>query len=404
MLPKLLVALALVSVAACASDPPPPTPPPTPSSPSSSPLPTASPPPTGSPVPPTGSPVPPPPTPTPPPASAIDWSAVALPVTTGYSLVGAIDVAYHDGQFVVVGTGWQEDDRGVQANVPFFWLSRDGRQWELVVDQEWPGGYIEALAVWQGRLLAAGYVGDERASLALWTSTDGRAWERLADRPAFEFFRGATEGRDIVSGGISSVVVDGDELAVRGWLYCACQSEVRDATVEWRTRDGEEWERRELPADAGMPPISGGPGWLRVAPDGSSIESSVDGSAWRAAWLPPPTTEGEPRSAQLFSLDRAADGWLAVGVLIDDGVSRPLALTSSDGLAWSESGAPPTEGQPGAMLAFADAGGLIVAIGRLADPAQPYAWVGQAVGVTLLQRERAAASRAGRPGAHTFGP
>ena len=371
----ILYALAAILLAACGGDPPP----------IGSPTPTAS----GTGSAPSQAPTTPPPTVAPTPSSAtasptvtptapagLGWTASALPTSAEYSTIGVIDVAFLDGLFVAVGTGWQEDERGVQVNRPLFWLSADGRGWQLLDDVAWVEGYIDALAVWQGQFVAAGYVGDERASAAFWTSRDGRSWERLPDRPVLQFYRQATEGRDIVAGGITRLHSEADTLVAEGWLYCACGRELRDGAVEWRTSDGREWERRDLaPRDVEPATVAGGPGWLRIAADGSAIESSADGEGWQAAWTPPATDRGEQPSAQLFALAERPGGFLAVGVLHVDGVGRPLALASSDGLAWASSTGSGIEDLDGALLDFAASPTAIVAVGRVGDPPAPYVWL-----------------------------
>jgi hypothetical protein len=355
--------------------------------------PTPTPPITASPAPstaaPTSSPVPPTPTvrpsdtPLPSPSSSptgptgLGWSAAALPVDGTYSTVGAIDVTVRDGVFLAVGVGWQEDDKGVQVNEPLFWLSDDGAAWELIGDAAWPGGNVDAVAAWQGRFVAGGYVGDERATAAFWTSDDGRTWERLPDQPVLEFFRGATEGRDIVAGGMADLRVEGDDLVALGWLYCACASEIREGTIEWRSSDGVDWQREDRPPEAGwQEPLAGGPGWLRIAADGSALEGSTDQLAWQTVWAPAGGPDGGPRTAQLFALRAYADGYLALGSTLAGEVSRPLAVSSADGLAWSLSaGWPAIDDLHGSMFDFAAADGLIVAVGQAGDPALPHVWV-----------------------------
>lgn len=380
MLRITIVAALVVGLStACGGDPPPiatasPTATPTDG------VPTAPP---SSPTPPDGT-SPPPPSvpvdPSPSPAAELDWTPIALPTSADYSTIGAVDVAFGEGLFLAVGAGWQEDDEGVQVIRPLFWRSADGRSWEILDDVAWGDGYVDALTVWQGQFLAAGYVGDERASAAFWTSADGRDWQRLPDRPVLEFYRDATEGRDIVLGGITSVRVEQAELVAQGWLYCACGREIRDSAVEWRTSDGQEWQRRDLAADEVQPPrVEADTGWLRIAADGSTLESSADGETWQVAWTPPATDAGGQPTAQLFGLGRRPGGLLAVGVLFEDGVGRPLALASADGLAWTPSAGTGIDDLQGALLDFAAGTRAIVAIGRVGDPPAPYVWLHEVV-------------------------
>jgi hypothetical protein len=292
-----------------------------------------------------------------------------------------IGVAALDGRFLAVGVGWQEDDKGVTVNVPLFWLSADGREWTLAADASWPGGDIDVVGTWRGEFLAAGHVGEERASAAFWTSADGRQWQRLPDRPVLEFFSGATVGRDIVGGGIAAIRVEGDELIATGWLYCACERELREGAVEWRTTDGEHWQRSDGPAPEGwQQPVAGGPGWLRISVDGAAIESSSDGISWQPAWTAPVSADGDAPSVQLFALGPRPAGFLAVGAIVASGRSSPLAISSDDGLAWTRSaGWPAIDELEGTMLGFAAAPGGVVAVGPVGDPAQPYAWLHEPV-------------------------
>lgn len=370
----LALGLAAVLVTACSTDPAP-TPSPTQTG---LPTPTASgqPAPTASSTPANPTPTTPGPSPTEPPAAGLAWTSIGLPFDDSFAVIGVVDVAVLDGVFLAAGVGWQEDEQGVQVNVPLFWRSADGRAWQLLEDT-WPGGYVDVLTTWQGQFLAAGYVGDERASAAFWTSADGQAWQRLPDAPVLEFFRGATEGRDIVAGGISHARSETDTVIALGWLYCACASEIRDAAVEWRTTDGREWQRSELAAgeDVAPPVATAGGSLLRIAPSGTAIEVSPDGSNWQPAW---PAGAGGPAAepaVQLFALAAWPGGLLAVGADLEGGVGRPLALSSVDGLSWARSTGTGIDDVDGALVDFAASSTAIVAVGRIGDPAAPHVWL-----------------------------
>jgi hypothetical protein len=317
--------------------------------------------------------------PSPPPAgpTGLGWEAIALPLDPAYQTVGVIDVTARDGQFLVAGVGWREDDKSVQLNEPLVWLSGDGRDWQLVDDLAWPGGHIDAIAAWQGQYVAAGRLPGERAQAAFWTSSDGRSWQQLPDAESFAFFAGIPDGRDIVAGGIADLRVEGDELVALGWLSCACPDQVREATIEWRTADGQSWQRTEgPPADAWQEPLPGGAGWLRIAPDGASVESSVDGTTWQTAWVPPADADGSVPTAQLFALRQHVGGYLAVGTLFRAGAGTPLAVSSVEGLSWQASaGWPDIDELAGTMVDVAATDDRLVAVGPAGLPPLPYAWL-----------------------------
>jgi hypothetical protein len=368
------LALLALLVGACASDPAPT--PPTPSF-SPTPTPSRSPAPTDNGSPTATASASPSPTPTPPPTTDVGLAtSAALPVAGSFSTLGVFDIAWLDGVYLALGVGWQEDAAGVQVNAPVFWRSVDGREWQQL-EARWGDGYVDVLTTWRGEFVAAGYVGDERASAAFWTSADGESWQRLPDRPVLQFFAGATEGRDIVSGGISYAATDGDELVARGWLYCACDAAVRDAAVEWRTRDGERWQRADLPPGGDLPPpVAAAAGLARIAEGGSAIEASTDdGATWETVWSPSPQQPGDDPSVQLFALADRPGGFFATGVEFDDGVGRPLALASADGQTWVRLTSGGLDDVEGAILDFASGTSAIVGVGRGGEAAaEPWVW------------------------------
>jgi hypothetical protein len=197
------------------------------------------------------------------------------------------DVLYWRGSWVGVGRGGGDSDFGAA-----FFASDDGWHWavsERLVGDRWP----EHVAVTPDRLLALSQYGGEVAGL--WASSDGTSWSEI-DSPTWRaaWAAGSPNGQaEMVASGPAGIVVVGSR------------------------QDGQ--------TPGGYPPV---------------ILHSIDGQVWQSVAL-----GAQFDDAYLDSLAAFEGGFVVVGGVGEasrfsetgfiQGVRRPAAWFSSDGLSWT---------------------------------------------------------------------
>jgi hypothetical protein len=246
--------------------------------------------------------------------------------------------------FLVLG---DSGERYVAA--PVFWTSADGAEWQVIdLGTSWAGGRLHQLASWNGQFLAASVSGEGfEARAELWHSIDGLDWRRLPDSNALDFFTEPEPGFDPsrLSARIEVVTAHGDDLVMLGSVDCSsCAYFGPMLVVRWRSADGgQTWQRRELKNYDEYrnydDPVPIGDRWARIRRGNDRLEISTDKENWESAWEP----EGYPEWSRVRLTPFGA---VALGVVYDrDENTTGLAVTSTDGVSWTQStGSPALSG------------------------------------------------------------
>ena len=291
----------------------------------------------GSPTPTTGpaSPTPTPTRPAPPFPSSIHWQRVSDP---GKVLGGPGDQNLNRVVATgseVVAVGWntaagQEDDAAV-------WASSDRLNWALFTPGEGGGPGDQGMAsveVLDGHFVAVGstnVTGTDQDG-AVWTAETVDSWHREDTNTAALGGLGNQEIRRLVRHGGASIAVGvtgganlGTDAAV--WRF--------DGQSSTKTRDSSfvGQGRQEMWSIAAL-----GPDLYAAGSDGRGTD--IDAAVWRqqgkTTWEPVPARAfGGPGDQFIHAIVRTDSGLVAVGFESADGIERPLAWTSPDGLHWT---------------------------------------------------------------------
>lgn len=237
---------------------------------------------------------------------------------------------------------------GAQGRDASVWVSPDGETWEKADD---PAGVftgavgqhgdsafreIRGFASKDGRTIAAGFeaVGDRPggsrpfnqidwmqldSSAAVWFTDDGTVWQRVEHDP--EVF-----GSDGPNRMLSVAATDDWFLAV--------------GDGAWRSSDGVAWERLASPPARLWDVIAEGNAFMAAGPDPADAQtpgiwSSLDGTVWTKAVVDTPRLDsGVAHRARAYALTATDTGFLAAGVLGNDGSLDGIVWRSSDGSHW----------------------------------------------------------------------
>jgi hypothetical protein len=214
-----------------------------------------------------------------------------------------------------------------------------------------------------GGYVAVGYV-PPAWTAAAWTSPDASTWSlHPIDAAAFSF---------AVAAATSS---DGTVVAV---------GRVGSLPMAWTTSDGAAWQRHAVPtlaaggaAERMTAVVAGASGYLAGGSAGPELAdrharfwTSVDG----ATWLAVPDDPVAFADAEVRSIARLGDGYVAVGVV--GSAQHPtgaVAWTSADGRRWARIDDPAFVGGIAASVTVAPFGGL-VAVGSDLGRHNAVAW------------------------------
>ncbi len=302
-------------------------------------------------------------TPSPLPTSTREPTPGEQPVVTWSSIELAqgeiLDVQWLGGRFVAVGS---QDGRAAA------WTLEPGSAWQPAEPIDPP--YVEfdpqtnepgqsfvmsTVTEHDGQLVAFGWkhIGCcDNGQAATWVSTDGRTW-------AYRDPAGTTFGSRTHSP-IQVVVNSDDELVLLSGI------ELGSAATIWISADGLSWQ--EFAPDLGdqrmMYALAAGDGMLLgigtgPGPDASQplVWSSSDGRSWTEVTVPADATE------LLDITYDAAIGTFAIG---GRGEAGPQAWFSTDGVAWSTTGALAAE--DGRLVSVSARNGLLAAVGLMGEP------------------------------------
>ncbi len=263
------------------------------------------------------------------------------------------------------------------------WTSPDGETWSLVSDEGTFGGSQEIYGLTAGgpgfvAVGTTGYV--EGSAAAVWTSPDGIAWTRIPDTA--ETYTAGTRAT------MTAVAVAGSGLVAVGRDH----HDDTDAAV-WTSPDGITWTR--VPHDAAifggpddqtMEAVTpGGPGLVAVGQDGggdgvgAAVWTSPDGRAWTR--IPADLdTFGGSEARGMWGITTDGPELVAVGAV----GSGSAIWTSPDGVVWVS--VPQNQGDfendGGSMHAITAGGPGLVAVGQEYSGSDPDAavWVKTASG------------------------
>ncbi len=277
---------------------------------------------------------------------------------TGFPAVegsAAFAVAADEGRIVVVGS-----DRSGAVS----WASTDGRTWSLAPAGPALAGPAAATAMvavvaFGDGFVAAGRSDDPaagRTAAAVWLSADGLTWQRIV---AGDAFAGARVVGLAASGGrLVAVGTAGPEQA---------------PSLAWTSSDGRTWTRVADPALAGgvvRAVAAGGPGFVAVgaaaADDRALAWTSPDGATW-AAVPDGPAFENGGAAIRMLGVSGSPGGLAAVGWRSDAGNGSAVAWSSSGGRDWRRS-PQATSFSGGEMDGVAASGQLTVAVGLTGYP------------------------------------
>jgi hypothetical protein len=248
-------------------------------------------------------------TPTVPPVAPFDWNAATVP-SAGLNSASLAFVPGGDG---LVGVGYD----GAFGSI--LWTSTDGQVWRDVTPPEFKSAGLVSVVPFRGKFVAVGR-GDtfdvDTDQAAAWISEDGTSWRRVAGGPDM---RG--QMIDVVASDLGLFAVGG----VPG----------DDAAGIWRSTDGETWGRTG--GDFGgafMWSIAeGGPGlvvtgWRRNPEPDLAVWTSADGIDWTLA----PDPEGFRGFEGVDVIEHEGTLVMVGNSLVGDREAR--IWTSADGLDW----------------------------------------------------------------------
>jgi len=187
------------------------------------------------------------------------------------------------------------------------WLSRDGRAWEAVEDDEaFKMSELRAVGAHDGRLVATGWFTDAETGLfftpSAWTSDDGTAWSRATvvddHLPDASSPEGALEGAVMMAlaRGRDGWIAAGTSVAAQGDLAAV------DAAIWTSNADGTRWERvpHEARFEAGMSTsLEFGASSVAVSGDRAVVIGRTEGPQ-TTSWISPAQaggTEPSPRGS-----------------------------------------------------------------------------------------------------------
>lgn len=225
----------------------------------------------------------------------------------------------------------------------------------------------DVVALPGGGYVAVGYVPPDWVPFA-WTSPDGDKW---SIHPM-----GSTEFTFPVA---MAVGADGTVVAV---------GRSGREPVAWTTSDGVAWDRHAvavLPEEAApvrMTSVTAGPDGFVAGGSAGPELSDRDARFWQSAdgvtWVPSPADPTVLGNAEVRSVTRFQDSFVAVGVVGDfQEPTGAVAWTSPDGSAWKRVGGPGDpafDGGVAASVAVAPWGGVVV-VGSTVDRRQAVTWV-----------------------------
>jgi hypothetical protein len=264
--------------------------------------------------------------------------------------------------FVAVGT---VDNPG-EAPSGLAWTSSDGSTWmrvEAGLTDGNPSG-----VVWDGQRYIAYGGGFSEVPAAIWTSPDGQTWQRSTDGPGFD---------EITTLFIAAL---GGQLFAIGGGWGDSEGPISHVFNTWSSNDGQAWAAVSAePAPPGMVGLTGlaatssmllawgnsdgGPDYRPIA------VRSTDGIAWQAANI------GKSDS-RVYDISGEHGGFVAVGsgpYVGEAGAQAPVkAWTSSDGAGWSAAAFQPAPGND-QLEHVVWYGGRYVSLGTYAG--SPISWL-----------------------------
>ena len=309
-----------------------------------------------------------------PPAEAAIWSS---PDARTWRRIEGFPAANGSVALAVASIGQRVVVAGRDNAGAISWASTDGVQWSVAPPAgalEGPAGATRMTSVvaWKNRFVAAGYSDDpahNTETAAVWSSTDGLTWQRVGiGNPAFQAAH--VLGLAASAAGLVAIGTTG--------------SETRGTGVAWSSPDGTAWTRSASAALAnGIPravtPFGSGFAavGLRAQDDGALSWTSGAGSAWDAAPDQPSLRVGTS-PARMMGLAAVNGGLVGVGWKSDAGNGSAAAWRTADGLTWQRDTQPPSfSGAEMTAVVASDAG--LVAVGTAGYPDNDAAaiWFGQ---------------------------
>ena len=326
------------------------------------------------------------------PGVVLTWSQVRADADTlgGEFTHWMSEVAAAGPGLVVVGHVAARDSEPTDERAAV-WISADGTSWSRAPESEtFLSARMSGVTAGGPGLVAVGEaVRNGRGRAAVWTSTDGISWSQVAhDDTVFgELEAGPPRISSVTSGGPGLVAV-GDVRSGQG---------ASSNGVVWTSQDGTSWSR--VPHDdeifgrseAGRccthmtDVVAGGPGlvavgadWVGDEPGGSEDDGVSRAVVWTSSdgivWSRVPHDEAVFGGASMSSVTVGGPGLVAVGAAeAGANTSVPAVWISADGLNWSRIphddavfgvGSPASTGPIGTGLtAVAPAGPGLVAIG-----------------------------------------
>jgi TIR domain len=241
------------------------------------------------------------------------------------------DARYLAGGFTTSGEG---RDAGI-------WVSRDGRTWALVDDQDFggPGNQmVSSVTDYGGTLLAVGSDtsrGD--VDVAAWESSDGRTWQRVG---ASDLDKSGDQNVNRVRNTGLGMLAAGYEARTQGdvdgviWRY-------RRETARWDQVSDRHFQGPGRQAVWRVVNFHGGYGTLYIAV--GAVTSGTSGDQDAAVWTSRDLRTWEPVTAralggdgdqEITDLGEFGSGLVAVGFERRDGDTRGVVWRSDDGRAW----------------------------------------------------------------------